>query len=235
MRKIVVALPKENRLFGKAYGVFRKAGFACAEFENGIEAKQRKQLAYTSDDGQATFILARAADIPQYVDKNWADVGVSAFDNYREYELSHVTAKSSMRGDNFMTDILPDLKLCENARFCVSGQPELKDFYEKCKTSDEKIITVATQHPNIAAKYFSNKGITADIVTITGSSEVMPKYGEVDAIFDIVETGGALKENGLVIFEEAMPIQTKVLVSKAAFKYDENVGKMIEVLKNAIK
>jgi ATP phosphoribosyltransferase len=50
-----------------------------------------------------------------------------------------------------------------------------------------------------------------------------------------VETGSALKENGLVIFEEAMPIQTKILVSKAALKYDENVAKMLEALKGAIK
>jgi ATP phosphoribosyltransferase len=74
-----------------------------------------------------------------------------------------------------------------------------------------------------------------DIITITGSSEKMPKYGEVDAIFDIVESGRALEENGLIIFEEAMLIKTKILVSKAALKYDENISKMIGSLENVIK
>lgn len=235
MRKIVIALPKGQRLLGKAYEIFKEVGYASSELEHEIEQKGRKQLEFQSDDGRATFLLARIADIPQYVDKNWADIGISAFDCYREYELANTTSGGSLRGDNFTSDILPDLKLCGNSRFCIAGQPELKEFYEKCKTSSDKIITIATQHPNIAAKYFAENKVLADIVTISGSSEVMPKYGDVDAIFDIVETGNALKENGLIIFDEAMVIKTKVLVSKAALKYDENIGKMIGELQNAIK
>jgi ATP phosphoribosyltransferase len=53
-------------------------------------------------------------------------------------------------------------------------------------------------------------------------------------IFDIVESGRALKENRLIIYEEAMRIKTKVLVSKAALKYDENISKMIQQLRNSI-
>jgi ATP phosphoribosyltransferase len=117
----------------------------------------------------------------------------------------------------------------------VAGRPEKKSFYEKCKVSDEKIIEVATQYPNITAKYFAIKGIVADIITVAGSTELMPNHGEVDVIFDIVESGMALKENGLEIFEEAMPIQTKVLVSRAALKYDENISKFVEVIRNAVE
>ena len=237
MRKIVVALPKGKRLNAASYEVFKKAGYCCIDLEREIEQGELKQLEFSSDDGTVVFLLVRIADIPQYIDKNWADIGIAAFDCYREYELSSVSvsATNAMRGDNFRSDIFPDLKLCEKARFCVAGHPESRVFYEKCKKSDEKILEVATQHPNIAAKYFANKGIIADIITVSGSSELMPKHGEVDVIFDIVESGRALSENGLVIFDEAMPIQTKILVSKAALKYDENISKMIEVLKNAIE
>ena len=235
MRKIIVALPKGRRLLASAYEVFRAAGYASLELEREIEQKERKQLEYNSDDGAVTFLLVRIADIPQYVDKNWADVGISAFDCYREYELSHATLQHSLRGDNFVSNLLPDLKLCEKSRFCVAGRPENKAFYEKCKHSDEKILEVATQHPNIASRFFQGKGITSDIITVSGSSEIMPHYCEVDVIFDIVETGRALEENGLIIYDEAMPILTKLLVSKAALKYDENVSSMIEKLKFAIK
>jgi ATP phosphoribosyltransferase len=55
----------------------------------------------------------------------------------------------------------------------------------------------------------------------------------VDVIFDIVETGRALEENGLVVFEEAMAIETRVLVSKAALKYDPNMQTVVEAIKNA--
>jgi len=234
MRKIVVALPKGQRLLKQGYELFAKAGFGCAALEQEILGKERKQLEFESDNGQVIFLLVRVADIPQYVDKNWADMGISAFDCYREYELGNITARSSMRGDNFITDLLPDLKLCGNSRFCVAGPPDHLAFYEKCKQSDEKILTVATQHPNIAAQYFAGRGIVADVVVVSGSTELMPGHGDVEVIFDIVESGRALQENGLVIFEEALPIQTRLLVSKAALKYDENITRMVEVLKNAV-
>ncbi|MCL2572448.1 MAG: ATP phosphoribosyltransferase [Defluviitaleaceae bacterium] len=232
MRKIIIALPKGHRLCSLSYEVFKKAGYASAALE---QAKDQKQLEYNTDCGRAAFLLVRNMDIPQYVDRNWAELGLTAFDCYREYELSSLMGGQAMRGDNFITDLLPDLALCGKSRFCVAGKPENKDFYEKCKESDEKILTVATQHPNIAAKYFASHRILADIVTISGSSEIMPAHGVVDAIFDIVETGRALVENGLIIYEEAMPIQTKILVSKAALKYDPNIARVIEVLKDAIK
>ncbi|MCL2009538.1 MAG: ATP phosphoribosyltransferase [Synergistaceae bacterium] len=237
MRKIVIALPKGKRLMAGAYKVFKKAGFPSAGLEKEIERGDWKQMEFESDDGTVVFLLVRIADIPRYVDKNWADMGISAFDCYREYELSSVNANAtnSMRGDNFVSDIFPDLRLCEKSRFCIAGRPESKTFYEKCKNSDEKILEAATQYPNIAAKYFASRGITADVITVTGSTELTPKHGGVDVIFDIVESGRALEKNGLVIFDEAMPIQTKILVSRAALKYDEKISKMIGVLKDAIK
>ena len=236
MRKIEIALPKGQRLLGKTYALFRAAGYTSAALEQEIAKKSRKQLEFVSDCGRAVFLLVRIADIPQYVDKNWADMGVAAFDCYREYELASVDGSNhAMRGDNFISDLLPNLNLCENARFCVAGLPERQSFYEKCKRDDEKIMTVAAQHPHIAAKYFTGRGMAVDIITITGSSEIMPKHADVDAIFDIVETGRALEENGLIIFEEIMPIQTKLLVSRAAIKYDENVRTVIEEVRDALK
>ena len=231
MRKIVVALPKGKRLLGSSYEIFKDAGYPSAALEREIGGGDLKQLEFEDDGGSVIFLLVRIADIPKYVDKNWADMGISAFDCYREYELSSVNGAISMRGDNFVSDLLPDLGLCDRSRFCVAGFPEKREFYERCKSSDEKILEVGAQHPNIAALYFQKKGVVADIIAISGSSELMPKHGEVDVIFDIVESGRALKENGLVIFEEALPIQTKLLVSKAALKYDENVSRVIEALK----
>jgi ATP phosphoribosyltransferase len=235
MRKVVIALPKGKRLLPQAYEVYKRAGITSHALELEIEKYELKQLEFDSDDGTAVFLLIRVADIPQYIDRNWADIGISAFDCYREYELSNINDKQSMRGDNFISDLLPNLELCENSRFCVAGLPEKKDFYDKCKENHDKIMEIATQHPHIAAWYFSSKDMIADIMCVSGSTELMPKQAGVDAIFDIVESGRALKENGLIIFEEAMPILTKLLVSKAAYKYDENIAKMIGALKNAVK
>jgi len=235
MRQVEVALPKGKRLLSKAYEVFKKSGFISLSLEDEIAAKGGKQLEHKSSCGRVNFLLVRNADIPQYVDRNWADLGISGFDCYREYELSSAVSGHAMRGDNFITTLLPDLKLCNNSRICVAGLPASKALYDKCKLDDEKVLTVATQYPYIAANYFRRRRILVDIVTISGSSELMPRHGEVDVIFDIVETGSALKENGLIVFDEAMALQTKLLVSKAALKYDPQIAPIIEVMKNAIK
>ena len=235
MNQITIALPKGKRLLGSAYAIFKNAGISSNTLEKEILDQQGKLLEFKSDCGNYNFILVKVADIPQYIDRNWAELGVAAFDNYREYELENASLRNSLRGDNFASNLLPDLKLCPLSRFCVAGLPEVQAFYEACKNSEERILTVATSFPSIANHYFSSKGIIADIITIGGSSEVMPKFGGVDCIFDIVESGRALQENGLIIFEEAMQIKTKVLFSKAALKYSEKTQVILEALKNAIQ
>ncbi len=235
MKTITIALPKGKRLLGSAYAKFQNAGITSSTLEAEMKDAKGKVLEFKSDCGDYNFILVKVADIPQYIDRNWAELGVAAFDNYREYELENATLKNSLRGDNFVTDLLPNLELCPLSRFCVAGLPETLEFYESCKNSEEKILTVATSNPAIANHYFMSKGIIADIITIGGSSEVMPKFSNVDCIFDIVESGRALKENGLIIFEEAMQIKTKVLFSKAALKYSEKTQKVLEVMTNALQ
>ncbi|MCL2198556.1 MAG: ATP phosphoribosyltransferase [Defluviitaleaceae bacterium] len=233
MRKTFIALPKTMRLLPRFYEVFKKAGYVSAALEASIANKTQKQLEYASDCGQVAYLLVNNMDIPQYVDRNWAEIGFTAFDCYREYELSSTKGGHAMRGDNFITNILPDYGLCGRARFCVAGLPEKREVFEECKNSDDKVITVGTFYPAITENYFRRLGILADIVTIAGSSELLPAHCDVDVIFDIVETGSALVENGLIIYEEAMAIKTKILVSKAALKYDPNIAEMIEVLRNA--
>ncbi|MCL1842657.1 MAG: ATP phosphoribosyltransferase [Defluviitaleaceae bacterium] len=233
MRKIFIALPKTLRILPRAYEIFQKAGYVCSMLEKSIAEKTHKQLEYESDCGQAAFLLVNNMDIPQYVDRNWAEIGFTAFDCYREYELSSTKGGHSMRGDNFITDLLPDYGLFEKSRFCVAGLPENLKMYEKCKVDHEKVLSVATFYPAITESFFSRKGILVDIIKIMGSSELMPAHSGVDCILDIVESGSALKENGLIIYEEAMPIKTKILVSKAALKYDENINTMIARLRNA--
>lgn len=235
MRKTFIALPKTMRLLPRFYDVFKKAGYVSATLEKSIAQKNQKQLEYESDCGQVAYLLVNNMDIPQFVDRNWAEIGFTAFDCYREYELSSTKGGHAMRGDNFISNFLPDYGLCSKARFCVAGLPENREIFEKCKKSDEKVLTVASFYPAITANYFKRLGILADIITIAGSSELMPFHGGVDVIFDIVETGSALAKNGLIIYEEAMPIHTKILVSKAAFKYDANIAKLIERLRNAPK
>ena len=56
------------------------------------------------------------------------------------------------------------------------------------------------------------------IIKIEGSVELAPLLGLSDGIVDIVETGSTLKENGLEVVEEVMPISARLIANTAALK-----------------
>ena len=56
---------------------------------------------------------------------------------------------------------------------------------------------VATSYPTILHKYFSERGVAADIHEISGSVEIAPSIGVADAVCDLVSSGSTLFSNGL--------------------------------------
>ena len=70
----------------------------------------------------------------------------------------------------------------------------------------------------MARSYFESKGMDVQIIKIEGSVELAPLLGLSDAIVDIVETGTTLKENGLEVIEEILPVSARVIVNMASMK-----------------
>lgn len=229
MEKTIIALPKGPRLLSKAYKTFKKIGYTSTLLESKILNSVKNQLEFECDNGKAIFLLIRVEDVPKYIDNNWANIGVSAFDCYSEYELT----KTLTSPVNFETDILPDLNFFENSKFCIAGTADKLIFYKQC-VSNGGLLRIATRYPNICTKYFLDKGIKVNIVTVNGSLEVMPKFAKVDAILDIVESGKTLEKNNLFIYEEAMPIKTNILVNKTSQKEHKNTQELLRLLKNSI-
>ena len=60
------------------------------------------------------------------------------------------------------------------------------------------------------------------IIKIEGSVELAPLLGLADGIVDIVESGKTLKENGLEVVEDVMPISARVIVNLASMKLRKN-------------
>ena len=70
----------------------------------------------------------------------------------------------------------------------------------------------------MARSYVESKGMDVQIIKIEGSVELAPLLGLSDAIVDIVETGTTLKENGLEVIEEILPVSARVIVNMASMK-----------------
>jgi ATP phosphoribosyltransferase len=63
---------------------------------------------------------------------------------------------------------------------------------------------IATSYPVILRSFLEEKGVNAEIHTITGSVEIAPGIGLADCIFDIVSSGSTLVSNQLKEVEVVM-------------------------------
>ena len=93
---------------------------------------------------------------------------------------------------------------------------------------------MATKYPAVARKYFNEKGVDCEIVKIDGSVELAPLLGLADAIVDIVETGATLKENGLEVYEDIVPVSARCIVNAVSVKLkNAEINAFLNLLENA--
>jgi len=189
MRPIRIALTK-GRLEKRAVTLFQTIGLDCTN----LVAKGRK-LILPVDNYEV--VLAKSADVITYVEHGTCDIGIVGKDTIMEKNPDVYE----------MTDL--GFGKC---RFALAVQKG-KKFYDGC---NEKII--ATKYPSVAAEFFEKKDMDVQIIKIEGSVELAPLLGLADAIVDIVETGTTLKENGLEVIEDIVPLSARVIVNKASMK-----------------
>lgn len=142
-------------------------------------------------------VLAKAADVITYIEHGVCDIGVVGKDTILEYPGSYYE--------------LLDLQIGK-CRFALAG-PAGRDFYAGYSSK-----TIATKYPRVARKFFDQKGMDVRIIKIEGSVELAPLLRLADAIVDIVETGGTLRENGLAVIETIAPVSARVIANMASLK-----------------
>lgn len=211
MRYLTFALAK-GRLAKKTMGYLEQIGITCEEMKD----PDSRKLIFINEELKFKFFLAKATDVPTYVEYGAADLGVVGKDTI-------------MEEDRRMYEVF-DLKLGK-CRMCVAGPEKAREHL----TSGE-IIRVATKYPKIAKDYFYNKKHqTVEIIKLNGSIELAPIVGLSEVIVDIVETGSTLRENGLVILEEICPLSARMVVNEVSMKMEhERISSLVKNLKNVL-
>ena len=187
---IKIALPK-GRLGDKVLAQFEAAGYACPE----IHTPSRKLVFSTNE---VSYFYVKPSDVPIYVERGVADIGVAGSDILMEYEPDVYS--------------LLDLGIGK-CRICVAAKEDFEDDYGRP-------LRVATKFRNVASKYYASLGRTIDIIKLNGSIELAPILGLSDVIVDIVETGTTLKENGLVVKQDIAPVSARLIANKTAYKFN---------------
>lgn len=211
MRYLTFALAK-GRLAKKSLEMFEKIGITCEEMKD----EKTRKLIFVNEELKLKFFLAKAGDVPTYVEYGAADIGVVGKDTILEegrklYEVM-------------------DLGFGK-CRMCVCGPLSASELLKH-----HEMIRVASKYPNIAKDYFYNKKHqTVEIIKLNGSVELAPIVNLSEVIVDIVETGSTLKENGLTILEEICPLSARMVVNQVSMKMEnERIMKLIEDLKTVL-
>ena len=211
MRYLTFALAK-GRLANKTMDMFEKLGITC----DSIRDKETRKLIFVNEDLKLKFFLAKASDVPTYVEYGAADIGIVGEDTILE------------EGRNLYEVMDLGFGKC---KMCVCGPESAREVLE-----NNQLIRVATKYPNIAKDYFFNrKHQTVDLIKLNGSIELAPIVGLSEVIVDIVETGSTLKENGLKVLEEVCPLSARMVVNQVSMKMEsERITKLIQDLRAAL-
>ena len=211
MRYLTFALAK-GRLAKKSLEMFEKIGITCEEMKD----EKTRKLIFVNEELKLKFFLAKAGDVPTYVEYGAADIGVVGKDTILEegrklYEVM-------------------DLGFGK-CKMCVCGPESAKEVLKH-----HEMIRVASKYPNIAKDYFYNKKHqTVEIIKLNGSVELAPIVNLSEVIVDIVETGSTLRENGLGVLEEICPLSARMVVNQVSMKMEnERINKLLSDLKTVI-
>ncbi len=213
MRYLTFALAK-GRLAKTTMALFEELGITCEAMKD----KNTRKLIFVNEDLKLKFFLAKASDVPTYVEYGAADIGVVGEDTILE------------EGRNLYEVLDLGFGRC---RMCVCGPEEAKD-----KLLHGELIRVASKYPVIAKDYFYNrKHQTVEIIKLNGSVELAPIVGLSEVIVDIVETGSTLKANGLRVLEEVCDLSARMVVNPVSLKMEQErirrlIGDLRELTQN---
>ena len=160
-----------------------------------------RKLILTTNQPNVRVLVARATDVPTYVQYGGADMGITGKDTLLEH------------GSDGLYQPL-DLQIAK----CRISVAVRHDFDYASAVKQGSRLKVATKYVAIARDFFATKGVHVDLIKLYGSMELGPLVGLSDAIVDLVSTGNTVKANHLVEVEHIMNISSHLVVNQAALK-----------------
>lgn len=203
-----VALPK-GRLGDKVYNLLAGIGYGCPEDYNAT-----RRLVVENPEAGIRYFLVKPSDVAIYVEHGAADVGIVGKDILTEASADVYELLDTGLG---------------KCRMCVAAPADYRD-------DPSRPVRVATKFVNIAKSYYASMGRDIDIIKLNGSIELAPILGLSDVIVDIVETGTTLRENGLKVVTEFMPISARFIANKASYQFKHaEMDTMLKKLRGALQ
>jgi ATP phosphoribosyltransferase len=143
--------------------------------------------------GELALLELRNTDVPIYVDLGVADLGVVGKDILLE------------SGREVYEPLDLGFARCRIALIRPRG-------------AEGPVARVATKYPRFTRSYLEAKGMTAEVIYLSGNIELAAVTGLADAVVDIVQTGETLRANDLCEVEVIAPSSARLIVARASLK-----------------
>ena len=237
MRPVILALPK-GRILDEAAAVFRRAGFDLSP----VLGDSRRLV---HDCGPLRVLVLRSSDVATYVAHGAADVGVAGSDVLDEEGRDLFEPLDLAIGRCRMI-------VAERAEPAPSGPgpgpgdpgghiptaghaSHPSSAWDEAADRAQAHLRVATKYPRTTRAYLQRKGITAEVIKLSGAIELGPLTGLCDRIVDITQTGETLRQNGLVEIDTVAQVSSRLVVNPARLKLDgDRLAALIDALERAV-
>jgi ATP phosphoribosyltransferase len=198
--RLTLAVPAKGRLSEPSLRLCADAGLA-------FEATERA-LVVPCANAPVDLLLARPADIPEYVQDGVVHLGIT--------------------GANLVVEAAVDVvELAELGYGRCTLQAAVPLDAPQQSLDDLDGVRVATAYPASTRRLLGERGVAVELVSVTGSVEIAPRLGLADAIVDLVSTGTTAAANGLRLIGTLLASQAVLIGGRDAV---EERGELVERL-----
>ncbi len=185
--KLRIAIQKSDRISNDFLNLLENCGLQTSGY---------KKLCCSFLDFPLEIYFVRGADIPVLIHRQF-DVAVLGMDSFLEYKMEE------------KTEIVRKLGFSK-CHLSFAG----RGVYKNWDILQVQNSTIATSYTNILRDFLEKNNINASIVKMSGSVETSVELGFADYIFDIVQTGSTLMQQGLKELKKVLNLEAVLIKNK---------------------
>ena len=205
--RLRLAVPNKGRLVEPTVQLLRDAGLIFEEHDRSLVARVQNL--------ELDILFVRTNDIIEFVGDGVADLGITGIDLLVESGAELPRIRELGYGGCRLTAAVPT----------DTAPRQLEDLAG---------LRVATAHPNTTRRFFEERGITVDVIPISGAVEVAPRLGLAEAIVDLVATGSTLVMNGLRPIGEVLVSEAVLVANPTAHRGRSSEVEAIDTMLSAV-
>lgn len=205
-RRIRIAVPSKGRLKQPSIQALQNAGLRILE-------EERTYVCGTSDP-RFEIVFARVFDVPAYVHYGAVDLGITGHDLVLEREA----------------EVHELLDLGFGKCQLVVAVPESSNI--NSVNDIPAVARVATEHPNLAKKYFEGLGKQVEVLEVEGTAELAPQLGLAQVVVDLVSSGETMRKNNLKVVATILDSTCRLACNKISYRtFEREINELVHGLR----